>query len=64
VGIWKNYKEDPQNTIACYRRALSLGYSVTLPELYEAAGVRFDFSAEYIRELTRFIKKELDLLRI
>ncbi|MBN1951483.1 MAG: M3 family oligoendopeptidase [Bacteroidales bacterium] len=63
IGIWKNYKSRPQETLQAYRKALSMGYSATLPELYEAAGIRFDFSASYIRELSEFVRKELDTLR-
>ena len=60
IGIWKNYKEDPARTIQAYKHALSLGYSKTLPELYEAAGIRFDFSAGYINSLCDFVRNELE----
>lgn len=63
IGIWKNYKEDPKRTIAAYRKALSLGYSLTLPELFKAAGVQFDFSAKYIESLSEFVQAELSVLR-
>lgn len=63
IGIWKNYKENPEETLKAYRRALSLGYSKTLPELYEAAGVKFDFSIDYIRKLSEFVRSELDSYR-
>ena len=59
IGVWKNYKENPQKTIEQYKNALSLGYTKTLPELYEAAGVPFDFSEGHIKELMSFVKEEL-----
>jgi len=58
IAIWKNYKQDPKKTIAAYRYALSMGYSKSLPELYAAAGIKFDFSTTYIRSLMDFIQKE------
>ena len=62
IAIWRNYKNNPQETLDNYERALSLGYSETLPELYEAAGIKFDFSASYIEELINFVYKELQKL--
>ena len=59
IAIWRNYKSKPQETLDNYERALSLGYSKTLPELYEAAGIKFDFSESYIEELINFVYKEL-----
>ena len=35
--------------------ALSLGYTKTLKELYVTAGIKFDFSAGYIKELAGFV---------
>jgi oligoendopeptidase F len=32
----------------------------TLPELFEAAALKFDFSPAYISGLMRFVKQELD----
>lgn len=43
VQIWRNSMEDQERTVTAYRQALSLGTSVTLPKLYEAAGIRFAF---------------------
>ncbi len=62
IGIWKNYKENPEKTLLQYEAALTAGYTFTLPELYEMAGIRFDFSSDYIQELAAFVKNELDQL--
>ena len=43
-------------------QALSLGGTKTLPELYEAAGLKFDFSGDYIKELMDFVGGELKAL--
>jgi oligoendopeptidase F len=62
IAVWKNYKEDPQKTIYQFRDALSKGYTLSLPKLYEAAGIRFDFSAEYLAEIIGFVNIELSKL--
>jgi oligoendopeptidase F len=43
-----------------YTRALSLGGTRTLPELYAAAGLRFDFSKEHIKQLMAFVSEEME----
>ena len=60
IGMWKQYKADSKKAIANYIHALSLGGTRTLPELYKAAGLSFDFSPENIRELMDFVRVELD----
>lgn len=62
IAVWKNYKEDPKKAIRQYKEALSLGYSASIPEVYRAAGIRFDFSAGYINELIGFVRQEFNKL--
>jgi oligoendopeptidase F len=62
IGIWRNYKKNPADALTRYENALSQGNQLTLPALYETAGVRFDFSPEYIRELSAFISAEMEKL--
>lgn len=62
IAIWKNYKQNPEKTLDNYEAALSLGYSKTLPELYQTAGIKFDFSNDYIAELMSFVYSELEKL--
>lgn len=63
IGIWKNYKSNPHQTLEQYSEALAEGYMKPLPELYRMAGIAFDFSPGYIQELARFVKAELEALR-
>jgi oligoendopeptidase F len=60
IGMWKQYRENPQAALENYKYALSLGGTKTLPELYKAAGIPFDFSPETIKDLMIFVKNELD----
>ncbi|WP_126425501.1 M3 family oligoendopeptidase [Brevibacillus marinus] len=59
LQMYRQYKQDPQQAVANYKKALSLGRSRPLPEVYEAAGIRFDFSAAMIRDLMAFVQDEL-----
>lgn len=43
VQVWRNSLSDPRKAVDDYRRALSLGGTRSLPELYSAVGARFAF---------------------
>jgi len=60
IAIWKHYKENPLLTLSHYKNFMEKGYSLTIPEIYNEAGIEFSFSKEYINQLMGFIKKELD----
>ncbi len=59
IAVWKNYKENPQKAIQQYMDALKLGYTKSIPEIYQTAGIAFDFSQDYIKELVTFVQNEL-----
>lgn len=60
IAMWRNYKTNAKRTIDQYKAALSLGYTKPIPQVYEAAGIKFDFSPAYVKELMDFVKKEYD----
>jgi oligoendopeptidase F len=62
IGLWMQYKKDKQKALENYCHALELGGTQTLPELYKAAGLEFDFSPERIKVLMEFVSKEMDAL--
>jgi oligoendopeptidase F len=62
IGLWKQYKENKEAAIANYISGLSLGGTMTLPELYSAAGLSFDFSPATIKELMDLVRTELEKL--
>lgn len=62
IAVWRNYKQDPKKGLEGYLNALRLGYMKSIPEIYAAANIRFDFSRAYIRELMGFVRKQLDAL--
>jgi oligoendopeptidase F len=63
IAVWKNYKENPEKGLSDYLEALKLGYTKTIKEIYETAGIEFSFSAAYVKELADFIRQELDKLK-
>lgn len=60
VAVWRNFRNDPAKGLQGYQNALKLGYMRSIPEIYKAAGIKFDFSRAYIKELMDFVKLELD----
>ena len=56
IGMWMQFKNDPKKAIQNYTNALSLGATKTLPELYQTAGLEFDFSPDKIKVLMDFVK--------
>lgn len=62
IAVWRNYKSDPAKAIEQYKAALSLGYTRTIGDIFAEAGIRFDFSEQYISELAAFVQTELAAL--
>lgn len=62
IGLWMQFKQNQQQALNNYINALSLGGTKTLPELYAAAGLKFDFSPEHIKTLMEFVRTEMDKL--
>jgi oligoendopeptidase F len=62
IGLWQQYKQNPDTAITNYITALELGGMKTLPALFNAAGLQFDFSPDHISVLMQFVKKEMDSL--
>ncbi len=62
ISIWKRFTEKPEQAIADYKKALKLGYSRSIPEIYETAGIKFCFTPDYIAELMNFVRAEMQKL--
>jgi oligoendopeptidase F len=60
IGLWKQFKEDKEKAINNYIKALQLGGTKTLPQLYAAAGLKFSFAPDYISELMLFVQQEME----
>jgi oligoendopeptidase F len=62
IAIWKQYHQNPERAVKNYIRALKLGYTRPIGEIYQAAGIAFDFSREYVHKLGVFVKMKLEEL--
>ncbi len=60
VAVWKRYRQNPKEGLEGYMNALKLGYTRPIRQIYEAAGIPFDFSRGYITELMNFVREELE----
>ena len=62
IALWRNYRKDPEQALDRYEAALSLGYTRPIGQIYEEAGISFDFSASYVRQLMAFVWDEYRVL--
>ena len=62
LGIWKNSQSDYNKAISDYKNALALGYSKSIVEIYNTAGITFDFSSKNVSSLAQFVSNELKKL--
>ncbi|MFQ5806611.1 MAG: M3 family oligoendopeptidase [Phycisphaerae bacterium] len=62
LQVWMNARKDYEQAVALYRNGLALGGSRPLPELFEAAGLKFDFSEKTLRPLIEAVMEEIDTL--
>ncbi len=62
IAVWKNYKNNSKKGLSDYLNALKLGYTKTIKDIYETAGIEFNFKALYVKELAEFVQYELDKL--
>ena len=62
LQVWANSKRDKARSLEAYKRALSLGGSRPLPELFSAAGCPFDFSDKTMKPLVALVRQELATL--
>jgi oligoendopeptidase F len=62
IAMYKQFKDNPTQAIENYKNALALGYTKSIGEVFKVAGIKFDFSIEYISEMMNFLKGEYDKL--
>ncbi|MFO0945217.1 MAG: M3 family oligoendopeptidase [Planctomycetota bacterium] len=62
LQLWLQSKQDAKRALANYKRALSLGGSRPLPELFGAAELAFDFKMGTVARLVEEVKSELEKL--
>ena len=63
IAIWQQYKQNPTQALKNYLNALKLGYTQSVPDIYKTAGIDFNFSRPYIKNLMTFLKQEWEKLQ-
>ena len=59
LQIWQRSLKDPVGALTKYRAALTLGNSVSVPDLFAAAGAEFAFDRLTVRRLMQFLRDQL-----
>jgi len=59
LGVWRNSTNNPIHGLAAYRKALALGNTVSINEVYRQAGVPFDADHAYLEELAKWTLKKM-----
>jgi len=59
LGIWEQAQKDRQKAVGAYKRALAVGGSRPLPELFKAAGLPFEFGKEAIARVVGSLRAVL-----
>lgn len=62
LQVWRHARRDPGRALADLRKAFALGGKRSLPELFEVAGIQFDFSCNTVEPLMREVADELERL--
>ncbi len=62
LQVWANSKRDKVKALNDYKKSLALGGSRPLPELFSAAGCKFEFDAAAIGPLIQLAQEELKKL--
>jgi oligoendopeptidase F len=59
LQVWANSKRNKAKALKEYKGALKLGGSRPLPDLFKAAGCRFEFKRSTLKPLVKLLKQEL-----
>ncbi len=63
LGLWLiGLEQGEKRAVELYTRAMALGGSRPLPELFEAAGLKFDFGPATVARLVERVERELEKL--
>jgi oligoendopeptidase F len=62
LQVWLNYRKNPRQALKQLLSAFALGGTVGLPELFAAAGARFDFTESTLAPLIAAVEAELAAL--
>jgi oligoendopeptidase F len=58
--VWANSRKDQKKAVGDYRKALALGATVPLPELFAAAGAKFAFDAQTLKDSVDLMEEVIE----
>ncbi len=65
LGLWVHaIEQGSASAVEAYMRAMKLGGSRPLPELFTAAGLKFDFGPEVVKRIVERVERELEKLPV
>ena len=62
LQLWLQARKSEEDAVANYVRAMTLGGSRPLPDLFAAADLTFDFGPETMKDLMGAVNEELETL--
>jgi oligoendopeptidase F len=60
LAVWREQMNKGNDALEAYKKALKAGSTVSIPEVYSLANIRFDFSAAYIQTIAAFLSDQLE----
>ena len=63
IQVWGNALKNQENAVKLYRKALSMGGNATLPELFEAAGAKFEFDENMLTYAVNLVDNKIKELQ-
>ena len=63
IQVWGNALKNQENAVKLYRKALSMGGNATLPELFEAAGAKFEFDENMLTYAVNLVDNNIKELQ-
>ncbi|MDP6592273.1 MAG: M3 family oligoendopeptidase, partial [Candidatus Poseidoniia archaeon] len=63
IQVWGNALKNQENAVKLYRKALSMGGNATLPELFEAAGAKFEFDENMLTYAVNLVDNQIKELQ-
>ncbi len=64
LQTWRNYLQNKEEGIRSFEKYMSLGYTKSIPEIYEAGNIKFWFSRDDLDELFALMRRKLKELGV
>ena len=58
IGVWRNVMKNKEKGMEAFMAGLSAGAMRNIPYVYSKAGVKFDFSHDYVKQMAQFVSDQ------